>query len=300
MESASLSTTPASRGPFRLLADLREIGHDIWDYRELLHHLALRDIKLRYKQAVMGFGWALFMPVFIVAAGMIIRFAMAHLSGGALIRTEVAGLVVKALPWAFFIGAIGMATSSLTTNANLVGKVYFPREVLPLAVVLAQGLDLLVGGAVVLILLPFLGVSLSLQQLWLLPLAALLVMFTAGVSLFLACANLFFRDVKYIVQVLLTFGIFMTPVIYEPAMLGARGARLIMFNPMSPILEGFRLSLIEGHNLLQPLVVTGPTGAAIVAWDPWVLAYGVGASVLALVASALLFHRSEFAFAEYV
>jgi ABC-type polysaccharide/polyol phosphate export permease len=178
--------------------------------------------------------------------------------------------------------------------------VYFPREVLPLAVVLAQGLDLLVGGAVVLLLLPFLGVSLSLQQLWLFPLAALLVMFTSGVSLFLACANLFFRDVKYIVQVLLTFGIFMTPVIYEPAMLGARGARLIMFNPMSPILEGFRLSLIEGHNLLQPLVVTGPTGAAIVAWDPWVLAYGVGASVLALVASALLFHRSEFAFAEYV
>ena len=248
----------------------------------------------------MGFGWALFMPLFIVGAGVIIRLAMAHMSGSEIEPEILAGLAVKALPWAFFIGAIGLATNSLTGNANLVGKVYFPREVLPLAVVFAQGLDLLVGTVVVLLALPLLGVSLSVQQLWLIPLAAGLILFTSGVSLFLACANLFFRDVKYIVQVVLTFGIFLTPVLFEPAMLGPLGARLIMLNPMSPILEGLRLSVIEGHNLLAPLTTLSPAGLTVIVWDPWYLAYGAGVSVLGLLASALIFHRSEFAFAEYV
>ncbi len=285
-----------------VLGDLREIVHDIWEYRELLQQLAIRDIKLRYKQAVMGLGWALFMPLFIVAAGMIVRVAMAHLSsgGGQIGGNTLAGLAVKSLPWAFFIGAIGLSTASLTGNAGLVGKVYFPREVLPLAVVLAQGVDLLIGSIAVLLVLPFLGIPLSVQQLWVLPIAVMLVVFTSGVALFLACGNLFFRDVKYIVQVVLTFGIFLTPVLFEPAMLGPLGSRLIMLNPISPILEGLRLSLIQGHNLLAPLAVAGRDGATIIAWDPWYLAYGAGVSLFVFGASAILFHRAEFAFAEYV
>lgn len=283
-----------------LLGDLREIARDTWDYRELLQQLALRDIKLRYKQAIMGLGWALFMPLFIVAAGMMIRVAMAYLSGEKASGEAMAGLAIKSLPWAFFIGAIGVATASLTGNISLVGKVYFPREVLPLAVVLAQGVDLLIGTVAVLLLLPVLGVAWSFQLLWVLPLALLLVIFTSGVSLFLACGNLFFRDVKYIVHVVLTFGIFFTPVIYEPAMLGPLGARLIMINPMSPILEAFRLGIVEGHNLLQPLTVAGVNGVPIVAWDPWYLAYAVAVSVVGLAVSAIIFHRAEYAFAEYV
>lgn len=283
-----------------MLGDLREVVKDVWEYRELLQQLALRDIKLRYKQAVMGLGWALFMPLFIVAAGMMIRFAMAYLSGGKVTGSALAGLAVKSLPWAFFIGAIGLATASLTGNVSLVGKVYFPREVLPLAVVLAQSMDLIIGTVAVLLILPILGVSWSLQLLWIFPLGVLLVLFTSGVSLFLACGNLFFRDVKYIVHVVLTFGIFFTPVLYEPAMLGPLGARLIMLNPMSPILEAFRLGIVEGHNLLQPLTVVGVNGAAIVAWDPWYLAYAAAMSLLAFAGSALIFHRSAYAFAEYV
>ena len=298
---ATLTQRPSQvPGGFSLVGDLREISRDLLEYRELLHHLAVRDIKLKYKQAVMGFGWALFMPLFIVGAGMIIRLAMAQLSGGRVELAVLAGLAVKALPWAFFIGAIGMATASLTGNANLVGKVYFPREVLPLAVVLAQGLDLLIGSGVVLLLLPVMGVAWSAHLLWIAPLALLLVFFTSGVSLFLACANLFYRDVKYIVQVVLTFGIFLTPVLFEPAMLGPLGARLIMLNPMAPILEGLRLSVVEGHNLLAPLTALSTSGLPVVVWDPWYLAYGAVVSVLTLVGSAILFHRSEFAFAENV
>jgi ABC-type polysaccharide/polyol phosphate export permease len=182
----------------------------------------------------------------------------------------------------------------------LVTKIYFPREVLPLGVVLAQGMDLLIGAAALLLILPFLGLDASWQALWVLPLAVLLLLMTAGLSLFLASANLFFRDVKYIVQVMLTFGIFVTPVLYEPFMLGARGARLVMLNPLGPILEGVRLSVVSGHNLLEPLVLAGPEGASIVAWDPSYLAYALAFAVIGFLVSAVVFHRSEFAFAEHV
>jgi ABC-type polysaccharide/polyol phosphate export permease len=280
--------------------DLRQILSDLWMYRELLQQLTLRDIKIRYKQAVMGFAWAVFMPMFVVGAGLIIRLVMADEAGAALDAAVVAGLAVKSLPWAFFVGAVGMASSSLTGNASLVTKVYFPREALPLGVVLAQAMDLLIGAAVLLPILPFLGLSPSWQQLWVLPLTFLLLLFTSGVALFLACANLFFRDVKYIVQVLLTFGIFVTPVLYEASMLGGRGSRLVMVNPLSPLLEGIRLSVVSGQNLLERAVVTGADGGSIVAWDPSYLAYAVAVTVVTFLVSAILFHRSEFAFAEHV
>ena len=97
------------------------------------------------------------------------------------------------------------------------------------------------------------------------------MLFTTGVSLFLSCANLFFRDVKYIVQVVLMFGIFFTPIFFEPAMLGPKGAYLAMLNPLTGILEGLRLSVVEGHNLLEPLTVV-VKGVPRVAWEPWELA----------------------------
>jgi ABC-type polysaccharide/polyol phosphate export permease len=121
------------------------------------------------------------------------------------------------------------------------------------------------------------------------------VAFTTAAALFLSCANLFFRDVKYIVQVLLTFGVFFTPVFFDATMLGSAARRLIMLNPLSPILEGLRLAVVDGHNLARPLLV----GAAT-AWSPADLLYTVVVTLVALVGSALLFHRSEFVFAEYV
>ena len=150
------------------------------------------------------------------------------------------------------------------------------------------------------ILLPFLGVTLQLQLLWAPLLLLLLLLLTAGATLFLSCANLFFRDVKYIVQVLLTFGIFFTPVFFEPAMMGAKGARLIGLNPVTPLLEGLRLSVVEGHNLLEPIITTTRhrrAGTRLVALG---LVYAATWAIVGLIGSALIFHRSESAFAEYV
>jgi lipopolysaccharide transport system permease protein len=295
--STTLALPEHRRG---VVSDLREIVHDLSQYRNLLYRLTRRDVSIRYKQAVMGFGWALFVPVLIVVSGFLVRLAMAYVSGTSVETSSVAGIAVKAVPWGFFIGAIGFATTSLTSNMNLVSKIYFPREVLPLASVLATGFDSVIGALALALVLPFLGVQLSFAALWLVPLALLLLIFTAASSLFLSCANLFFRDVKYIVQVLLTFGIFFTPVFFDASMFGPTGTQIAMLNPLAPLLEGFRLSVVHGHDLLVPLIETTAGGAEVLAWTPWYLAYSAAWSFVGLVGSALLFHRSEFIFAEYV
>jgi ABC-type polysaccharide/polyol phosphate export permease len=280
----------------RLWADLREIVGDLRRSRELLHQLTLRDLRLRYKQAVMGLGWALFMPLLVLLSGAFFRFIMAKLSGAPLDRAALAAIAVKALPWSFFVGTVSTATGSLTGNTQLVTKVYFPREVLPLSAVAAQAFDLLVGSVALTVgLLALHPPPSAATALWVAPLTLLLVAFTAACALFLSCANLFFRDVKYIVQVLLTFGVFFTPVFFDASMVGPTARPLLMLNPLAPILEGLRLALVEGHNLLVPL-----THGGVVLWQPAELAYGAAAAVVALVGSAILFHRSEFIFAEYV
>jgi ABC-type polysaccharide/polyol phosphate export permease len=142
-------------------------------------------------------------------------------------------------------------------------------------------------------------VHLSVSLLWLPILVVLLISFTMATGLLVSCANVFFRDVKYLVQTLLTFGIFFTPVFFEPFMLGSTGSRLIMFNPLSPILEGIRLVVVEGHNLLLPLNGTG-TASSVVVWEPRYLAYSAVIALGGLIVSALIFHRAEDSFPEYL
>ncbi|MES2357827.1 MAG: ABC transporter permease [Gemmatimonadota bacterium] len=282
-----------------MLAALRNATTEVWDHRDLLEQLALRDIKLRYKQAAMGFMWAVFMPCLIVLSGLIIRYAMARIAGQTLVRTDIANIAVKGVGWAFFVGALGFATSSLIGNANLVTKIYFPREVLPLSAVIAQSFDTGIGLVTLCVILPFLGVTLHPSMLWVPILLALLVLFTTAASLFLSCANLFFRDVKYIVQIVLMFGIFFTPVFFEPFMLGARGAHLAMLNPLTGILEGLRLSIVSGHNLVHPLS-TLVHGAVTPVWEPWELAYSAVWAGAGTVGATVMFRRLQPLFAEYI
>ena len=280
--------------------DLVAIARDYWDYRYLLFQVTLRDIRIRYKQAVMGFGWALFMPALVVLAGLLIKIAMATFAGKPLQTSDIASVTVKAIPWSFFVGAIGFAAASLLSNIQLVTKVYLPREVFPIAATVAQAFDTMIGAVVAAVALPFLGVPLSWTLAWVPLLAVLLFIFTAAVGLFLSCANLFFRDVKYIVQVLLTFGIFFTPVLFDASMLGPKGSMLVMLNPLAPFLEGLRLCVVERHNLLETLTVVGAAGQSILVWSPWYLLGALVCSVGGFLAASLYFHRLEFVFAEYI
>jgi lipopolysaccharide transport system permease protein len=272
---------------------------EVWGARPLLRQLVLRDLRVRYKQAFFGLAWAVFMPALIVISGVLVRFAISQVGSAPFDRAVVGTLALKGLAWGFFVAAIGVSTPSLTGNSNLVTKVYFPRAVLPLATILAQAVDTAIACAIFLMFAPLVGLQWTVNLLWLPLLAVLVVCLTLGLGLLLSAANVFFRDVKYIVQTLLTFGIFFTPVFFEPAMLGEVGARAIMLNPIAPLVEGLRLSLIEGHNLLAPLSAPIASGIAVV-WSPMYLVYSAACAVGGLMVSAMIFRRAEPAFPEYV
>ena len=282
-----------------MLAALRNATTEVWDHRDLLEQLALRDIKLRYKRAAMGFMWAVFMPCLIVLSGLIIRYAMARIAGQTLVRSDIADIAVKGVGWAFFVGALGFATASLVGNSSLVTKIYFPREVLPLSSVMAQGFDTTIGLVTLIVLLPFLGVTANVSLFWVPVLLVLLVLFTTAASLFLSCANLFYRDVKYIVQIVLMFGIFFTPVFFEPSMLGPRGAHLAMLNPMTGILEGLRISIVAGQDLTHP-ITTLVHGVVTPVWEPWELVYSAVWAIGGLLGATAMFRRLQPLFAEFI
>jgi ABC-type polysaccharide/polyol phosphate export permease len=280
-----------------VLSDLRAVAADLVRFRELLVELTLRDIRIRYKQAAMGVFWAILTPLVLLLSGWILRLAFGRLSGEAPNDVVMAGIAVKSLGWAFFVGALGFGTGSITANLPLVTKTYFPREILPLASVLTQLVDAAIGTAALALVLPFFGVHLSPGFLWALPLILALVMITTGAALLGSCANVFFRDAKHLVQLVLSFGIFFTPVFFNAADFGPVGARLAMLNPLAPVLEGLRLSIVQGHDLLTPLA---STKGDVLIWAPWYLAYAGGWAVALLGASVVIFHRAEEVFAEYV
>jgi len=282
------------------LAALHAIAREIWGARDLLMQITQRDIRIRYKQAVMGFAWAILTPTLILGAGILVRSAMAYMGGTSVGASELVGMAVKALPWAFFVGSVGFATSSLTGNMELVTKVAFPRIILPISATMAAGFDTAVGSLGAALLLLALGMHASAALAWVPLLVVVAILLTTASAIFLSCANLFFRDVKYIVQLLLTFGIFFTPVFFEPHMLGDLGGRLLMLNPLAPVLEGLRLCVANGHDLAQPLMALDARGREVLVWSPWYLAYSATLAGFFFAASAVLFRRLEHLFAEYV
>jgi len=279
-----------------IIGDLREIVAEMRASGDIVKQLALRDIRIRYKQAAFGFAWALLIPAAVVLAGMAVRMAVSYSTGKHINTMQLSGMAVKAVPWAFFVGCLSTGTSSLVSNMSLVTKIYFPREVLPLSTVLAQSFDSLIGGVLICLMLPFLDTTMSWGMLWVPVLLGLLWCLALGAVLFLSCANLFFRDVKYLVQVFLTFGIFITPVILDAPMFGPRGAQIMMLNPVAPLLEGLRLSIVSHHNLLYPMRAV----AGFLFWRPWYLAYSATWAIGGLFVSAIIFHRAERRFAEVV
>ena len=210
---------------------------------DLLFVLTMRDIKVKYKQSIMGLLWAVLMPMIIVGAGMVVRIAMSKLSQSPLPDDHLASLAVKAVPWAFFVAALRFATSSLTQNINLVTKINCPRIAFPVAAILSNLFDMFVATVPLVAILVWLGVTPTVLLLWVPVLIGLMVLLVTGLGVALAAANLFYRDVRYIVEAILTFAIFFTPVLYDVEMFGDRRS-LLLLNPVAPILEGLRSSIV--------------------------------------------------------
>lgn len=250
-------------------------------YRELLIVLALRDIKVRYKQSVMGFLWAILMPMLIVCAGVVVRYGYAIASHKSLNVLDFSSLAMKSVVWAFLVSSIRFSCQSLILNDNLVTKVYFPKEILPIAAVLSQLFDLFVASCVLVVLMIVVQLQPTPQLLWAGPLLAVTVVLAIGVGFLVSTGSLFFRDVRYIVEVFLTFAIFFTPVFYEVSMFGQKGEWLLL-NPAAPLMEGFA-AIVHGSS---------PD------WH-WV-SYSVAFAVTVALAGYVLLKKAEPVFAESV
>jgi len=217
---------------------------ELYAYRELLYMIAYRDIKVRYKQSVMGFLWAILMPILIVMSGIVVRYAYAMVGHAPLKTADIADVAIKSVPWAFIVSSIRFSCNSLTSNRDLVVKIYFPKEIFPMAAVLACFFDFFVACTALVIFLVVAKIGLSIYLLWVPVLLATMVIMCVGIGMLISAASLFFRDVKYIVEIFLTFGIFFTPVFYDIRMFGDRG-KLLLLNPIAPLLEGLSASVVH-------------------------------------------------------
>lgn len=220
------------------LPNLREV----WAYRELLLFLAWRDIKVRYKQTVIGVAWAVLRPLMTMIVFAIIFGALIGVPSG---DTPYPIFVYTGLLlWTFFASALERAASSLVTNAQLITKVYFPRLIIPLASVLVAAVDFVVAFVVLLVLVVVYRISLSAAILTI-PLFLLLALLTAlAAGLWLAAIEVKYRDVGHTVPFLIQFWFFVTPVAYPSSLIPERWQMLYGLNPMVGVIEGFRWALL--------------------------------------------------------
>jgi lipopolysaccharide transport system permease protein len=230
--------------------DLREL----WAYRELLAVLTIRDIKVRYKQTVLGFAWAIVQPVALMGVFSLFFGKLANMpSDGYPYPIFVyAGL----LPWIFFANTLTASTNSVVGSAAMLSKVYFPRLVIPLATVGAGLVDFIISAFLLFLLMAWYGVSLSLSLLAA-PMLLAGVVFTAlGVGTLLSALTVAYRDFRYVVPFMIQFWMFATPVVY-PASLVPEGWRWFLYlNPMAGLIEAFRAVILARPFDIPSLVLS--------------------------------------------
>jgi lipopolysaccharide transport system permease protein len=254
---------------------------ELWEYRELLYFMAWRDIKVRYKQTVLGAAWAIIQPFFTMVVFSIFFGKLARVPSDGLPYPIFAYAAL--VPWTFFANGLNQASNSLVGSANLIKKVYFPRLVVPISSVISGVVDFMLAFAVLLGMMLFYGILPTVNILWL-PLFVLLTFVTAlGVGFWLSALNVQFRDVRYTVPFLTQFWLFATPIAYPSSLLSEPWRTLYGINPMVGVVEGFRWALLGTD--------TAP-GAIILISSLMALAL--------LVGGAFYFRRLERSFADVV
>jgi lipopolysaccharide transport system permease protein len=216
---------------------------DLWKYRELLYFMVWRDIKVRYKQAVLGVAWAILLPVINILVFTFVFGILFHQN------QTVANYPLLAaagqLPWGLFAGALGRCSISLVGNSNLLTKVYFPRLIIPISSVLSGLVDFAISFLIVLSLMLYYHAPLTWNMLWLIPLTVLVVLTSLSVGLWLAALNVRYRDVQHIVPFLIQIWMYASPVAYSAALVTGRITRIVYgLNPMAGVIQGFRWAIM--------------------------------------------------------
>jgi lipopolysaccharide transport system permease protein len=250
-------------------------------YRELLLNLTARDLKIRYKQSALGIVWAILQPF-----GLMVVFSIIF---SHFVRIKTSGIpypifsYVALVPWTYFSNALTFGVSSLVSNSNLLTKIYFPRELFPLASLVATFVDFLVASSIFAAMLLYYHIGLTVEVLWLPVIILLQLAFTLGVLLILSTANVFFRDIRLVLPFLLQLWMYVTPIIYPLSVVPARYRIFFWLNPMTGIVDGFRRTIVQGQSP-----------------DLRLLGFTAGASLGLLIAGYSLFKRLEMQFADVI
>lgn len=255
---------------------------DLVAARELLSTLTLREVKVRYNQTVLGVAWAVAQPVSLMLAFSVFfgRFAGVPSDGLPYPLFSYAAL----LPWSFFTTSLAFGVPSLVTNTSLVTKVYFPREILPLASVFSAGVDFAAAAVVYALLMAVYRVAPTAAFAWLLPLLVVQVAFTMAVTLVLSAVNVSYRDVRYALPLVTQIWLYATPVIYPLSVVPESLRTLyLVLNPMAAVIESYRRVLVAG---------TTP--------DLSMLGLAAASSLVLLLAAYAYFKRAERTFADVI
>jgi len=257
---------------------------DLWVYRELIFFMIWRNLKVRYKQTLLGATWAVIQPVMTM---LVFNFIL----NGGVTKVDTPNNIpypifsyTALLPWGLFETALNQASRSLTTNQNMVTKIYFPRLVLPVASVMAGLVDFAIAFVVLVGMMVYYQVTPGWGVLWALPSFLLLAIVTAlGVALWLSAINVKYRDVNYALPFLTRLWFFITPVVYSAGVISEKWQLIYSLNPMAGVVNGFRWALLGVGN--------GPDAAL------WV---SVGISLLILVSGLFYFRNMERTFADTI
>ncbi len=255
--------------------------HELWEFRELLYFFTWRDIKVRYKQTVLGASWAIIQPLLTMAIFSLFfgRLAKMPSDGIAYPLFCLAGLV----PWTFFANAMTQSANSMVGNANLVSKVYFPRFAIPVASALASVVDVSVSFLVLLAMMLAYGVVPELRALWVPALLLLALATSIGAGLWLCALNVQYRDVRHTLPFLAQVWLFATPIAYPSSLVPEPWRILFALNPMVGVVEGFRWSLLGARGASASMLVTSSLVAAVL-----------------LISGAFYFKRVERRFADII
>jgi lipopolysaccharide transport system permease protein len=248
----------------------RHYWRDLWTYRELFAILTWRDLAVRYKQTAIGVAWAVIRPVLtmLIFTVMFSRVAKLPSEGHAPYPVMVlAGM----LPWFLFSTILSEASSSLVTNANLIGKVYFPRLIVPAATIGVALVDFAITFVLLLVIMIYYGFPPD-WRIALLPcFVALAILASLGPALYITAVNVKYRDFRYVIPFILQFGLYVSPVGFSSALVPAKWRLLYSVNPVVGVIDGFRWCLLGGQSrfYLTGFIVSLGAGAAFLAIGIW-------------------------------
>lgn len=254
---------------------------EVWEYHELIYFLTWRDIKVRYKQTVLGMFWAILQPFFMMVVFSLFFGKLAKIPSDGIPYPIFAYAAL--VPWTFFASGITQSSNSLVGSANLIKKIYFPRLVIPLSCVFSGVVDFVLAFIVLLGMMAFYGIVPTINIIWL-PFLLVLAFTTAlGVGFWLSAMNVQFRDIRYTVPFLTQIWLFATPIAYPSSLLPESWRTLYAINPMVGVVEGFRWALLGTETSPGPMILVSAM-----------------ASMVLLVSGAYYFRRLEKTFADVV